>query len=88
MGKSPAARPSRTRTTQLVKARDVLASLAISGVTFWRKWHAVFTDPRPPADRRKGVERKVYRDELDVAVNDAASGAAAVLNFRRLVGRL
>jgi len=70
--------------TKLIRARDARDALAIGHDTFWRVWHAVFTDPRPLADRRPGVERKVFEDELAVAVE---KGATAVLNYRRLVGR-
>jgi len=70
--------------TRLVKLRDVLAALACSRPTFWRRWHATFTDVRPKEDRRPGVERKVLEDELSVAVE---SGRAAVLLFRRTMGR-
>lgn len=69
--------------TKLVKLTTVCESLAISRPTFWRRWHATFTDPRP-AGGSPGVERKVFEDELAVAVE---KGATAVLNYRRLVGR-
>lgn len=74
--------------TRLVKLKDACDALAIHRDTFWKRWHPVFTDPRPAADRRHGVERKVYEDELTVAVEDAAQGKGAVLNFRRLMKRL
>ncbi|WP_162667390.1 hypothetical protein [Gemmata massiliana] len=41
-----------------------------------------------PADQRKRFERKVYEDELAVAVNEASRGRAAVPMSRRTMGRL
>jgi hypothetical protein len=74
--------------TRLVKIREACGALAICRDTFWVKWHAVFTDPRPKEDRRHGCERKVYEDELSIAVEESAKGKAAVLNYRSLMKRL
>jgi hypothetical protein len=68
--------------TKLVKLRDACEALAISHDTFARHWQSVFTDTRP--ERRKGVRRLVLEDELSVAVEE---GAAAVLTFRKVMGR-
>lgn len=73
--------------TKLVKLKGACEALAISRPTFWRRWHLTFTDPRPESDRA-GCERKVYEDELAVAVNEASRGKAAVLLFRKQMGRL
>ena len=75
----------RKLTTKLVKMREVCERLAICRRSFATHWHSVFTDVRPEADRRKGCERKVLEDELATAVE---SGAAAVLTFRRVMGRV
>lgn len=75
-------------TTRLVSLRECLTALGISRDTFERKWHSVFSDPRPPADRRKGCERKVYEDELSIAVEQSARCPAALLNYRRLMKRI
>jgi hypothetical protein len=74
-------------TTKLVPLRDVCATLGCCRRSFWMNWHAHFTETRP-RDRRKGHERKVYADELDVAVEQSAHCPAALLNYRRRVGRL
>jgi hypothetical protein len=74
--------------TRLVKIRDVCDALAICKDTFWVKWHGIFTDPRPADERGRGHERKVYEDELSIAIEEASKGRAAVLNFRRLMNRL
>ncbi|AMV25459.1 hypothetical protein VT84_13760 [Gemmata sp. SH-PL17] len=78
---------TRTRrvTTKLVKLKIACETLAICRDTFWVKWHAVFTDPRPKEDRRHGCERKVFEDELSVALEE---GINAVKTFRRTMGRL
>lgn len=75
---------ARALKTKLVKIKAACDALAISRWTFWMKWHDVFTDPRQPDDRRPGCERKVFEDELSVAVEE---GAAAVLTFRRVMNR-
>lgn len=72
-------------TTRLVKIQDACDALACCRKTFWVRWHETFTDPRPLADRRVGCERKVFEDELSVAVEQ---GRAAVLTFRKLMNRL
>lgn len=77
-----------SRRGRLVHIADACADLACSRKTFWRRWHAVFTDPRPTRDRRKGIERKVYADELNVAIEESAKGPTAVLAFRKLMNRL
>lgn len=74
--------------TRLVKIQDVCHALGICRDTFWRRWHDTFTDPRPKEDRRKGCVRRVYEDELSIAVEEANKGRAAILNYRRLKGRL
>jgi hypothetical protein len=77
--------------TRLVKQREARTALAISRESFRRHWDSVFTDPRSAADRRAGVERCVYEDELAVAVEYGgrmgARAKAAVLAYRRTVGR-
>ena len=75
----------RRLTTRLVKLKVACESLAISHDTFSRHWQEIFTETREPADRRKGVPRKVFEDELSVAVEE---GRAAVLTFRKVMGRL
>lgn len=75
-------------TTKLVKIGDACTGLGCGRSKFWRKWHAVFTDPRPPEERKPRFERKVYDDELAVAINEANKGPAAVLMYRRLMRRL
>lgn len=70
--------------TKLLKLRVACESLAISHDTFARHWQSVFTDPRPLADRRRGVPRLVLEDELSVAVEE---GRNAVLTYRKLMGR-
>lgn len=76
---------SRRVTTRVVRLKDALDVLGCSKTTFKRKWLEVFTDARPPEDRRERCGRKVFEDELSVAVED---GSDAVLTFRRLMGRL
>lgn len=71
--------------TKRVKLAVACDALACCKRTFSRRWHGVFTDPRPVEDRRRSVERPVLEDELAVAVE---SGRAAVLNYRRQVGRV
>jgi len=75
--------------------------LGISDSTFWRRWHSIFTETRQEEDqvegrelkqKRKlfaGVDRGVYEDELDLAVEKGGKHAArlAVLNYRGLMGR-
>lgn len=75
--------------TKLVKMRASCETLAISRPTFWRRWHSVFTDPRGSGDVRHGVERKVYEDELAVAVEEGGGESArlAVIAYRGRVGR-
>ena len=77
------ARAPTTRTKRVSRA-EACERLGIGSVTFWQRWHPVFTELRPP-DQRKRFSRQVLEDELDIAV---VSGAAAVLNFRRLMKRL
>lgn len=74
--------------TRLVKIAEACDALAICRNTFWQHWHPVFTDPRPVEDRRPGCERKVYEDELSIAVEESAKGKAAVLNYRALMNRV
>ncbi|HEV3440083.1 MAG TPA: hypothetical protein VG122_22135 [Gemmata sp.] len=76
-------------TTKLLHRREADVALGISQVTFWRKWNAVFTDPRSKVDRKPSIERKVYEDELATAVAAGGNtrGMAAVLAFRALMGR-
>jgi hypothetical protein len=77
-------------TTKLVRQHAVLNALGVSKRSFWRKWHRVFTDPRCPQDKHRGVERKVYEDELVAAVSEGGGtrAVAAVLAFRGLMGRV
>jgi hypothetical protein len=72
-------------TNRLVKLRDACAALACSRRSFWERWHGTFSDPRPAEDRRPGCERKVFEDELSVAIE---SGRAAVLTLRKRLGRI
>lgn len=73
----------------LVNRSEVCRRLGISDSSFARHWNDVFTDPRPAEDRRVGVARQVFDDELDVAVNAGGGrrGRIAVLNFRGRLGR-
>ena len=73
-------------TTRLVKIQEACRALGCCRRTFWRRWHDVFTDPRP-ASQRKCFERKVYEDELALAVEQSSRGNAAILNYRRIMGR-
>lgn len=75
--------------TALVHRREACRQLGIERDTFWRVWHSVFTDPRDPEDRRPGVERKVYDDELQIAVTNGGGRRArtAVLNYRGRINR-
>lgn len=77
-------------TTKFCHRREACAVLKIGRECFWQNWHTVFTDPRSPEDRKHGVERKVYEDELAVAVDAGGhpSGKAAVINYRGQMGRL
>lgn len=68
---------------RLVGIQEACDRLGCGRRTFWTRWHAVFTETRPKTDRRHGVQRKVYEDELDAAVANAAKAAAAVANVRR-----
>lgn len=76
--------------TRLAHRREACAVLSIGRECFWQNWHSVFTDPRSPEDQKKGVERKVFEDELAVAVEAGGhpSGKAAVINYRGRIGRL
>jgi|GEM_PF-4379652 len=67
---------------------EVCERLNISRGTFWQKWHRVFTDPRPEADRRAGCERKIYRDELEIAIEQSAHCPAAIINYRKKKKRI
>ncbi|VTR92519.1 unnamed protein product [Gemmata massiliana] len=77
-------------TTRLVKLREACHALAISHDSFSRHWQAVFTETRDKEERKKGVHRKVFEDELAKAVNAGGGTKAknAVLMFRRTMGRL
>lgn len=74
---------------KLVKTAAACEALGVSRTTFWRHWDAVFTDPRPAAERVHGTARKVYDDELAVAVERGGGAAArlAVLHLRGLLKR-
>jgi hypothetical protein len=76
-------------TTSLVRRSEACRRLAIGMRVFWQRWHSIFTDPRDPEDRRPGVERKVYSDELDIAVEFGGGQRArtAVLNYRGQINR-
>jgi len=63
---------------------EALARLGVSRVTFWRHWQRFFTDCRASGRPGRG-KCFVLDDELGVAVAD---GPAAVLAFRRLMGRV
>ena len=70
--------------TRRVKLKAACAALACSESTYERKWQRVFTDARSPEDRRERCARLVLEDELSMAVEYGA----AVLNYRKLMGRL
>lgn len=72
----------------LLKLSEACRRLSCCKKTFHRRWHDVFTDPRPAKDRRRSVERKVYDDELDLVISEAHRGVAAVYNYRRLMKRI
>lgn len=74
--------------TRLVRLSEACELLGCSRRTFWSRWHPLFTDPRPRGDRRKGCVRRVYEDELSIAVNDAARCPAALTNYRALMKRV
>ncbi|VTR97883.1 unnamed protein product [Gemmata massiliana] len=74
-------------TTRLVKMQEACRALGCCRRTFWRRWHLVFTAPRPVL-QRKGAERRVYEDELAIAIEQSSRGVAPVLNYRRIKGRL
>jgi len=83
--------PAPRLKTKLLGRREACDALSIGTATFSRHWKDVFTDPRPPEDRRRCVARRVYEDELAVAV-DAGGGVssrakAAVLNYRGSIKR-
>jgi hypothetical protein len=77
-------------TTRLVKVKEACHALGISHDTFDRHWREVFTETRSAEERRKGVHRHVFEDELAEAVDHGGGvrGRAAVLTFRQNVGRL
>ncbi len=77
----------RTR-TRLLKLSVACDRLGCVKRTFYRKWHTTFTDPRPPEERGGTIERKVYEDELSIAVEESNKGKAAVLNYRALMNRI
>lgn len=85
------ARTAPTLKTKLLSRREAFEALGISDTSFDHHWKDVFTDPRAPEDRRPRVARRVYEDELAVAV-EAGGGVSsrakvAVINYRSLVGR-
>lgn len=82
--------PRTIRQRRKVRRREAQEALQIGHDTFWRHWHGVFTDPRSEADQRAGVERKVYEDELQVALDADGhpSGRIAVLNYRAKLNRV
>lgn len=84
------ARTQPLLTTKLLKVKEVCDALGISEDTFSRHWQGVFTETRDPAEKRKGVHRHVFEDEVAEAVNagGGARGRAAVLTFRRTMRRL
>lgn len=72
--------------TRRVPLKEVLAALGgISEDTYRRRWQAYFTDVRSTAGLTRGSKRYVLEDELTVGVAD---GPAAVLLFRRTMGRV
>jgi len=75
--------------TVLVHRREACRRLAIGMRVFWQRWHSIFTDPRDPEDRRPGMERRVFEDELEIAAANGGGQRAriAVLNFRGIHGR-
>lgn len=75
--------------TKLVHRRHACDALAVSPRSFWRHWHPVFTETRSKDDQRAGCERKVFEDELAVAVEAGGGSRArvAVLTYRGKLGR-
>lgn len=71
---------------RLVPAKDAAARLGVS-MEVWRdQYRRYFTDRRAPhLVGRPGAGELVPEDELDLWVSD---GPAAVLNYRRGLGRL
>lgn len=81
----------RKLTTKLLSRAAACEALGVCARTFSQHWARVFTDPRDPADQRRGVARRVFEDELAVAV-EAGGGVsgrakAAVIAYRSDVGR-
>lgn len=76
-------------TTRLISRAAACDALGVAPRSFSRHWAAVFTDPRPPDDRRPRVRRQVYEDEVAVAVEAGGGrrGRLAVLDYRARVGR-
>lgn len=64
--------------------------IQLRDTTYTRHWQSVFTDTRDTEERKKGVHRRVYEDELAEALNAGGGnrGRTAVLAFRQTVGRL
>ena len=68
---------------RLVGLKAACEALGCSRRTFWRRWNAVFSDPRPAAERGR-FPRKVFADELAAAVEE---GAEAVVLLRMISNR-
>ena len=83
-------KPTPRLTTRLVKLKEACHALGISDDTFSRRWADVFTETRDASERRHGIHRKVFEDELAEAVNNGGGtrAMAAVRAFRRIMGRL
>lgn len=77
--------------TRLVSRAAACEALGVCPRSFSAHWARVFTDPRPPEDRRPRVARRVYEDELATAVGAggglSARAKAAVINYRAAAGR-
>lgn len=78
--------------TRLIRRSEATEKLGISARSFWKHWNVVFTDPRPPEDRRHKIQRCVFEDELSTAMEFGGRlgdrAKAAVLEYRRKNGRL
>lgn len=77
--------------TKLISRIAACEALGVGVTTFSQHWTRTFTDPRAPEDRRPRVARRVFEDELAVAV-EAGGGVsgrakAAVINYRGSIKR-
>lgn len=84
-------RRTPTLATRLVSRAEACEALGICLRSFSTHWHAVFTDPRAVEQRGRRWRRRVYEDELAVAV--AAGGGTsprakvAVIDYRGTLRR-